>query len=349
MRNPNGYGTVYKLQGRRRNPWTARITIGKKVSESGRIYPRYEFLGYYRTRAEAKSALAMYNSDNGPKGTGRRITLGQIYDQWSSKAFQNAKQNYINSNKAAWLVLSKLESIEIQKISIELLEETFLESGKNKPTLLKVKSLTRQLFNYAAKYEYISVDKARLIALIDLGGSNPDSRPHQRIPDELIKDLWSREPDLMLESVLFLCYTGLRLSEFLAMSPDDFNMKDHYFHVPDSKTVNGIRNVPIHDRIYPIVEKWLSSGADHVFPLPDLFDRSAPEMKYRRLFKAYLDNQYVPHDCRHTLVSRLKELDPPAAPGIIKAIVGHSGGDITEAVYTHYAENVKLDVINRIE
>ena len=56
MRNPNGYGSVYKLSGKRRKPWTARITVGFK-SENG--YPIYNFIGYYATRAEAMRALAL--------------------------------------------------------------------------------------------------------------------------------------------------------------------------------------------------------------------------------------------------------------------------------------------------
>ena len=87
MRNPNGYGTVYKLKGRRRNPWAARVTVGKKVSESGRIYPNYQFIGYYRTRSEALDALAEYNVKGGGVAPGKRITLGKVYQEWSSKVY----------------------------------------------------------------------------------------------------------------------------------------------------------------------------------------------------------------------------------------------------------------------
>lgn len=57
MRNPNGYGSVYKLSGRRRKPYAARITLGFKP-ENG--HPIYKFIGYYKTRAEAERALAEY-------------------------------------------------------------------------------------------------------------------------------------------------------------------------------------------------------------------------------------------------------------------------------------------------
>ena len=53
-RLPKGYGSVYKLSGSRRRPFTARIQTGYKA-ESGR--PEYKYLGYYKTLQEALQAL----------------------------------------------------------------------------------------------------------------------------------------------------------------------------------------------------------------------------------------------------------------------------------------------------
>lgn len=63
MRNPNGYGSVYKLSGNRRKPWTARITLGFKP-ENG--HPIYKFIGYYTTQEEAERALAEYQGIEEP-------------------------------------------------------------------------------------------------------------------------------------------------------------------------------------------------------------------------------------------------------------------------------------------
>ena len=42
MKNPNGYGSVVKLSGRRRNPFAVRKTIG--FNEKG--HPIYKTIGY---------------------------------------------------------------------------------------------------------------------------------------------------------------------------------------------------------------------------------------------------------------------------------------------------------------
>lgn len=57
-RLPKGYGSVYKLSGSRRRPFTARIQTGHNT-ESGR--PEYKYLGYYKTSQEALQALIEYN------------------------------------------------------------------------------------------------------------------------------------------------------------------------------------------------------------------------------------------------------------------------------------------------
>jgi hypothetical protein len=55
MKNPNGYGTVYKMHGKRRRPYVVKIfvTIDK---ESGRN--KYKTIGYFANRADAMRALA---------------------------------------------------------------------------------------------------------------------------------------------------------------------------------------------------------------------------------------------------------------------------------------------------
>lgn len=61
LKRPNGYGTVYKLSGRRRKPWIARVTTGwttavaKKGKHAGQEVERqlYQTIGYYETKQEA--------------------------------------------------------------------------------------------------------------------------------------------------------------------------------------------------------------------------------------------------------------------------------------------------------
>lgn len=354
MRNPNGYGTVYKLQGRRRNPWAARVTVGKKVSESGRIYPDYQFIGYYRTKSEALAALAEYNVQGGGSFPGKRITLGKVYEEWSSKVFPKSKPSYVRCMNSTWKNLSDFENLEIQNISIEILEEFLKAKNKTYPQARKIKSLINHLYKYAAKYEWISTEKARVIGMMEIPADNPNQNPHKRIPDDMILKLWDHQEDDMAKTIIFLIYTGLRISEFLNLVPEDVYIEDHYFRIPEAKTPSGIRTVPIHDRIYPWMVQWVENEHGYICPIKQPYSNYWIEESYRALFKKYFSDvlgaDYVPHDCRHTFVSRLQELlDPPVPEPLIKSIVGHASGSVTNSVYTHYSPAVQLQTVNRLQ
>ena len=55
MKLPNGYGSVFKLSGKRRKPWVARKTVGWKDN----AHPIYEYLGYYEKREQALQELTL--------------------------------------------------------------------------------------------------------------------------------------------------------------------------------------------------------------------------------------------------------------------------------------------------
>ena len=91
MKLPNKYGSVYKLSGKRRNPWAARKTVGwKQIPEKKKSYPVYKFIGYYATRAEALQALASYNEDPYDLHLDT-ITFEEVYEK-SVKEIEN-KEN----------------------------------------------------------------------------------------------------------------------------------------------------------------------------------------------------------------------------------------------------------------
>lgn len=53
MKLPNGFGTVYKLQGSRRRPYAVKKTVQGKQ----------KYLGYFETFEDAMAFLVEYNRD----------------------------------------------------------------------------------------------------------------------------------------------------------------------------------------------------------------------------------------------------------------------------------------------
>ena len=77
MRRQNGTVSVYKLSGNRRKPYAARKTVGW----DDKNHPKYEFLGFFKTKEEAEKALyEEYGSNVYFISDGEYIKIGKADD-----------------------------------------------------------------------------------------------------------------------------------------------------------------------------------------------------------------------------------------------------------------------------
>lgn len=81
MKLPNGYGSITKLTGKRRNPFMVRIRC-TYTAEDGTVKEQRSILGYYHTRTEAMQALADYNKS--PYDVGKNASFADLYEKWIS-------------------------------------------------------------------------------------------------------------------------------------------------------------------------------------------------------------------------------------------------------------------------
>lgn len=85
MKLPNGYGSVYKLSGKRRCPYRAIITERwQRNAETGKFIQKRKTIGYYETKALALEALADYRKSPFDLETSK-ITLQEVYERWSDE------------------------------------------------------------------------------------------------------------------------------------------------------------------------------------------------------------------------------------------------------------------------
>lgn len=148
-----------------------------------------------------------------------------------------------------------------------------------------------------------------------------------------------------------LLYNGVRISEFLDLKKENVHLDEQYFDVISSKTENGIRKVPIADKVLPFYKAWFEANpeCDYLIHTED-----GKHFKYRNYYDSYfhplmeqLKIDRTPHCCRHTCISMLAEAGVEQT--IIKKIVGHSGAmTLTEKVYTHFDVKELVNAINRI-
>ena len=130
----------------------------------------------------------------------------------------------------------------------------------------------------------------------------------------------------------------------------DINLEEQYFDVIASKTENGIRRVPIADKILPFFKGWSESSECEYL----LHSLEGQQFKYRNYYDSYfkplmesLELTQTPHCCRHTCISLLAEAKVDQTT--IKKIVGHSGAmTLTEKVYTHLDVEELIKAVNMI-
>ena len=59
------------------------------------------------------------------------------------------------------------------------------------------------------------------------------------------------QEDPYYQLILMLLYSGVRISELLDLKKENVHLNEQYFDVLASKTENGIRKVPIADKVLP--------------------------------------------------------------------------------------------------
>lgn len=105
MRLPNGYGSVYKLSGKRRRPWVAAITTGRDIQAHKQTR---KVLGYFGTRQEALNALAEYNKDPYDIIT-TKYTFSEIYENGGTSGLP--ENLTMHSRPTGWHIIAALFSI----------------------------------------------------------------------------------------------------------------------------------------------------------------------------------------------------------------------------------------------
>ena len=123
MRLPSGYGSVYKLSGKRRKPWIARKTTG--WTDEGR--QTYLTIGYFATKNEALSALSAYNADPFDLD-GSRLTFAEVYDKWKADTFTlETNKSTIKNYELAYKFCRSIYEKQITELKLPHLQQVVNE------------------------------------------------------------------------------------------------------------------------------------------------------------------------------------------------------------------------------
>ncbi len=203
--------------------------------------------------------------------------------------------------------------------------------GLSYSSLKKVRSLISLLEKYALKTESITKAYAPLLSI----GRNRPVRPHHTFSRQKINRLWAAVDCPGVDTVLILLYTGMRCGEMLQLQKNDVHLRQRYIRITRSKTAAGIRIIPIHHRIAPLIEARMKSPGDAL--ICDTTGRPYNYGRYCTVWRTVMHriraDGHTTHDCRHTVATLLDNVG--ANETAKRRILGHAGGDVTERVYTH--------------
>ena len=328
MKNPNGYGSVSKLSGKRRRPFIVRITTGFDIN--GRQIMKV--LGYYHTQAEAIKALANYN-DNPYDINLNDITLKEILDRFMENKKGEVEKSSLKSYRVWYNYLRPLYSKRMKDIrTFEL--QNFINSLSHLSTgsLKLVKSFIRMLFKDAMEMDIISKDYSEYIKL-------PKYKKvieRKIFTEEEIALLWDNIKILdYADTILILIYTGMRINELLKLEKKNVNLENNTI-IGGSKTDAGKnRIIPIHPKILPLIIKRMGNKTDYL--IPNRTGRNYYEYNNFRQnefvkIMEQLGIEHTIHDTRHTFATMISDVSDNE--NAITGIIGHTNINMTKK-YTH--------------
>ncbi|MBM6747911.1 site-specific integrase [Megamonas rupellensis] len=338
MRKPNGYGSIKKMSGNRRRPFVFVIT------KNGKQKP----MGYFCTQTEAEIYAADYNKKNNRILHGHEITFAELFYRWLPfyvDKHQPSKST-ISSYHISFRHCIPLHDMPLKKIKYYHLQDiidTVKRNGLSYSTCKKIRSTISLMYKYALIMEYVDKSYASLLNL----GRNKQIRPHKPFTRQKINKLWANLEIEGVDTVLILIYTGMRIGELLELTKDSVYLRQKYIKITKSKTCNGLRAIPIHEKIFSLIQERMNTAGKNFVCTKDgkPYNYSTYCTVWDKIMTV-INARHTTHDCRHTCATLLDNAD--VNENAKRRILGHSISDVTNGVYTHKDIRQLRKAINKI-
>ncbi len=244
---------------------------------------------------------------------------------------------------------STLEEITKERI-LDLISELELQ-GKGVSTFKRLLKSFRSYWLYLQDKRIVSLEHNPFDVQKILQGKfnrleKKKPKMQEFTPEEVVK-MWSialakKNPDYQLADLIVLgAYTGARIGELCALELKD--VTDDRFIIRDAKTTAGIREIPIHSILQPLISRLRSQSKDGYLisslSKDQYGDRSnAMSLRFSELkTKAGCVSTLVFHSLRRTLITLLEQAEVPE--NFSCDIVGHAKGTMG---YGHYSGGASM-------
>lgn len=378
MAGKRGRGEGSVTYDRRRKRYRARVTIGWETNEeTGRTKQIVKTLGSnYKTKGEATSALAEYLK-NPYDLNNKDITFEQLYKKWFDEYIDTDEHESIKYRvKAAYRYCSLIYKKKFREITIIDMKDCIYKGtatcvrgkykGEQRLASPQSKEIIKYLFNhiydYALEARLVERNYAREFTLDKKVFQEKEKNYKSKVPfsKEEIDKLWkSIEFVPFADMIVYACYSGWRPTELVKLKIKDVDLKNGFVKGGMKTSAGKNRLVPIHPLVSSIVEKYYkeakSVGSDYLFnDVNNKFGIGLSYDQYLSRFNKVMNalhfrTEITPHYTRHTFITKAKSREVNMNEYVLKIIVGHDVGDLTEHVYTHRELNDLKEEMDKIK
>lgn len=337
------------------------------------ITMRYSKSGF-ATKKEAKDHEALKKAELQEKGKLKKEvkkTFNDVYEEFLEVGAEQYQENTIyNTKKYYRYCIKELGHIPIVNFDYPLLQKYFNgKKDKGLETNIGIKKTINRVLNYAIKVDYIKSNPLNLVTVT--GVENHVNRDEVLPYDDFLtltntldeSEDFNKQAQSMAIKVGY--YTGLRVSEILALAKEDIDFKDNLINVNKKLVYCGLKKHEIHTTskmkskkskaLIPLAEplkeallEWFKTNPYEKL-LCDIegfyFNPNSLSINIKKIAKK-LNIPFHFHMLRHTFATNLvtNDVDLKTAQELMR----HTDINTTMSVYTHINNQHKLNVINDI-
>lgn len=317
----------------------------------------YKYL--YSNARNEKEAIKDFNNQLIELDSKKKQSMNfkTVAENWLETYLQRVSYvNYKKSTKAAYeRSVEHFGNISVQDITIQSVDaflDNLVKQGYYRKTIATHKSVINQIMRYAVYQNYIKYNPIRDLQL-------PPNLPEEQrdLPKTREIKIVSAHYEGFDFLPYFLLYTGLRISEALALSDTDFDMENKTITInkhiiwdnnnpiilPRTKTKAGERKIVILDRLFEKLPKFkgLLFCNEDGSPLTKGQLRKRWE-KYQKKYGLTL----TAHQLRHAFATMCFEAELDVKD--TQYLMGHSDIKLTKKIYTHIREERVTESIRKL-
>ncbi len=230
----NGQGTAIK----RGNTWTAVWTVSHYVDNGGKVHQTRKWKGGFRTKRDALAFAAA------PAPELKKVpTLRKYWDGWERAEIQDLSRSKQTAFRIAWGKLSALADIEMDKLTIDVLQGCIDAKAQTYYPAKDMKTILSHLFKRAVAEGNARTNLAEFIRLPPL-----EEKEMQPFTEDELKKMWSAygDGDRVIGFALLMVYSGMMPGELLTVKTDmiDWERREIRGCGLKTKKRKGLKNKP---------------------------------------------------------------------------------------------------------